>query len=190
VGEALPDFLTHYYKDRPFRTLSDLPSVEVAPVLERIAAAGDIEFRLTREEYLPRRRDIEAVMRTQFAGLGGKPTRANPHYAILGTFSLYEDDPYYRSETLPLASLPTEAVSFTFTDSFFAFSDANLRGVRIPERPYHGRVYRLEDLPALVGTFGLPGERWRTEPGRRFDVYIEAQIWDDAPILGYLNAGS
>jgi hypothetical protein len=121
-------------------------------------------------------------MRTQFAGLGGKPTRANPHYAILGTFSLYEDDQEYKSVRLPLASLPPDSVSFTFTDSFFTFSNANLRGIPIPERPYHGRVYRLEDVPGLVAEYGLPGERWRTEPDRRFDVYIEAQIWDDAPL--------
>jgi len=34
----------------------------------------------------------------------------------------------------------------------------------------------------LVEEFGLPGERWRDEPERVFDVYVEAQIWDDAPL--------
>jgi hypothetical protein len=76
-------------------------------------------------------------------------------------------------------------LSFTFTDSFFAFSRRNLRGIAIPPRAYHGRIYLLGDLFALVEALGLPGERWRHEPERLFDVYIEAQIWDDAALEAF-----
>ncbi len=87
--------------------------------------------------------------------------------------------------TAPLREVATEVLSFTFTDSYFNFSERNLRGSAIPPRPYHGRVYQVDDLPALVDEFGLPGERWRHEPDRVFDVYIEAQIWDDASLAAF-----
>jgi hypothetical protein len=184
VNDALPDVLTHYYRDRPFHSLSDLEDEAIAGVLEEIAGRRELEFRLTREEYLPRRRQIESEMRAQFVELGGRPVRESPHYAILGTFSLYEDDPGWRSVSAPLNAVASD-VTFTFTDSFFVFSERNLRGVAIPPRPYYGRVYRLDDLDELVRAFGLPGERWRHEADRRFDVYVEAQIWDDAPLAAF-----
>ena len=185
AGVSLPDRLTHYYRDFPFHTLSDLDEASVAKVLEDVAQGRELEFRLTREEYLPRRREIEAEMRTQFVALGGQPRRRSPHYAVLGEFSLYERDPSWQSVSAALADIPPDVVSFTFTDSYFNFSEKNLRGIPIPPRPYHRHVYRLEDLPVLVETFGLPSDRWRTEPDRIFDVYIEAQLWDDAAIPAF-----
>lgn len=184
-GDVRPDFLTHYYRDVPFHTLSDLQDEQVTQTLQEISRQRELDFRLTRDEYLPRRRVIEAEMRAQFMQRGGKPARQAPHYAILGTFSLYESDPHWRSVAVPLNEVPSDVLSFTFTDSFFAFSDRNLRGVAIPPRPYHRCVYRLEDLPGLNEEFGLPGERWRTEPDRVFDVYVEAQIWDDAAVEAF-----
>jgi hypothetical protein len=184
-ADILPDRLTHYYRDVPFHTLSDLDDAAVARTLEQAAQSRDLEFRLTRDEYLPRRREIEAEMRRQLIALGGAPARSSPHYAILGTFSLYEDDAAWRSVSASLDEIDPSALTFTFTDSYFNFSDTNLRGVPIPRRPYHKHVYRLEDLPALVEQFGLPGDRWRTEPESIFDVYIEAQIWDDAALAAF-----
>jgi hypothetical protein len=166
----------------PFHTLSDLDAAAAASVVRTIGQQRNLDFRLTRDEYLPRRRAIEAEMRTQFLQQNGKPVRKSPHYAVLGTFSLYENDPDWKSLAVSLDQVASDVVSFTLTDSFFTFSTRNLRGVVIPQRPYHRRVYRLEDLPGLVEEYGLPGERWRTEADRVFDVYIEAQIWDDAAV--------
>ena len=188
LAEDLPDFLTHYYIDKPFRSLSHLPFVAVSKVLADISSTRRLDFRLTREEYIPRRNQIERQMRALFIEKGGQPILQAPHYAVLGTFSLYEEDVAYRTVTIPITTLATHTVSFTFTDSYFAFSDANLRGVRIPPRPYHRQVFRLDELPGLVAEYGLPGERWRTEDQRRFDVYIEAQIWDVEPLRPYLDA--
>jgi len=185
IGFALrhfPDRLTHYYRDVPFHTLSDLDEKSAARVIEQVGKTRELEFRLTRDDYLPRRREIEAEMRLQFVRQCGRRVRESPHYAVLGTFSLYDGDPDWKSVSAPVADIASDVLSFTFTDSFFAFSNTNLRGVAIPLRPFHRRIYRLEDLPALVEEFGLPGERWRDEPERVFDVYVEAQIWDDAPL--------
>jgi hypothetical protein len=52
-------------------------------------------------------------------------------------------------------------------------------------KPYRGQVYRLEELPALVHQFGIP-QLWNPEGKLGPDRYIEAQIWDDAPLQAYL----
>jgi hypothetical protein len=182
---ALPSILTHYYRDEPLRTLSDLDEAGAIAVLSAISARRDPDFRLTREEYLPRRRAIESIMRRAFIDKGGRPQRANPHYFILGTFSLWEDDAAMHALQMPLDAFSPDVVSFTYTDSYFAYSETNLRGITIPARPYHKQVFRLEELPALVSQYGLPGNRWRDEPDRIFDVYIEAQVWHDEPLRAY-----
>jgi hypothetical protein len=125
-------------------------------------------------------------MREAFIDKGGQPKRQNPHYFVLGTFSLYEEAAGWQSLSVPLAAFDPSAVSFTYTDSFFAYSERNLRGVPIPPRPYHRQVFTLTELGDLVTQYGLPGERWRDEPEHRFDVYIEAQVWDDAPLISHL----
>jgi hypothetical protein len=187
VEQDLPSTLTHYYRDEPLHTLSDLNDAGAIAVIKTIANDRELEYRLTREEYLPRRLEIEALMRAAFIAKGGRPKREHPHYFILGAFSLYEQDAAMHALRIPLDALPSDAISFTYTDSFFAFSDRNLRGVSIPPRPYHRQVFRVEELPALVELHGLPGERWRSDPGRIFDVYIEAQVWDDEPLRSYLK---
>jgi hypothetical protein len=185
--DGLPEFLTHYYRDQPFRSLSHITPEACDIVLANIAQNRSLDFRLTRADYLPRRRHIEQLMRDQFIAKAGRPKLPAPHYAILGTFSPYEDDPEQRSITIPVNAFRSNTLSFTFTDSFFAFSETNLRGIRIPSRPYHRQVFHLEELPALVDEHGLPGDRWRTDESRRFDVYIEAQIWDETPLKPYLH---
>jgi hypothetical protein len=113
-------------------------------------------------------------MRRQFETKGGQPERELPHYFVLGGFSLWESDGSSRAQ-IPLRSVESFAVSFTLTDSFFNYRRHNLRGVEIPRRPYHGQLFTLEELPAQLALHGPPGER-------RFDVYVEAQIWSDRPV--------
>jgi hypothetical protein len=183
---TLPNHLTHYYRETPLQTLCDLSDAEAAQVLNELGERRELDYRLTRPEYLPRRREIEATMRQAFIAKGGRPYRRNPHYFVVGHFSLYEDDAGWRALRVPIACFDPGTISFTNTDSFFAYSQRNLRGVPIPPRPYHGQVFRLDELEDLVSQHGLPGERWRDDPECRFDVYIEAQVWDDRPLRAYL----
>ena len=92
------DFLTHYYVDEPFRTISDLTPSQTEQVLAEIAKRRKLEFRLSKSDYLPRRRRIEQAMRRGFIAKNGKPKREHPHYMILGTFAPWEEArPEYRS---------------------------------------------------------------------------------------------
>lgn len=74
-----PDFLTHYYVDEPFRTISDLTLSQTEQVLAEIAKRRKLEFRLSKSDYLPRRRRIEQAMRRGFIAKNGKPMREHPH---------------------------------------------------------------------------------------------------------------
>lgn len=175
--EELPDFLTHYYRETPFRSLTHLTDEEAAVVVDGLDCSSAADFRLTQPQYLRLRREVESKMRRLFVDKGGRPELEAPHYAVLGTAGVYEDDPRSRKLRLPLDAFEPALLSFTFTDSFFAFHDRNLRGVSIPKRPYHRQVFGIDELPALIDQYGWPGDRWKHEPDRRFDVYIEAQIW-------------
>lgn len=186
----LRDVLTHYYRpfSRPFLSLSALPDPEVSRVLAELARFEPLPHRLAHPSYLAERRRIEAGMRRRFEAKGGRPERSHPHYLVLGEFSLWESDGSLKIR-IPLSSVPPALVSFTMTDSFFNFRDTNLRGVPIPSREYHGEVFTLEELPVLIRRHGYPGEAWRKDPERIFDVYVEAQLWGDAPVEPFLAAG-
>jgi hypothetical protein len=157
-------------------------------VLAELARHEPLPFRLAHPEYLPERLRIESLMRSQFGAKGGRAELEHPHYFVLGTFALWEADGSRKVE-LPLASVPPHWLSFTMTDSFFNYRAENLRGVPIPKRPYHGQVFILSELPDQVELYGFPGDAWRSDPSRIFDVYIEAQIWSDVPVRHLSSAG-
>lgn len=187
---ALPGILTHYYRpfSRPLLSLSALPEHELPAVLEQLARHEPLPYRLTHPSYLSERRRLERLMRQQFEAKGGRPERQLPHYFVLGEFSLWEADGSSRVQ-IPLAAVPARAVSFTLTDSFFNYRRHNLRGIEIPPRPYHAQLFTLEELPAELARHGAPGDAWRSDPARRFEVYVEAQLWSDEPV-GHLLASA
>jgi hypothetical protein len=125
-------------------------------------------------------------MRAQFIEKGGCPQLDQPHYFVLGEFRLWEKDD---SEKLRMAlhTIPSAWVSFTLTDSFFNYRTTNLRGVPIPTRPYHGRLFLREELHDQLVAHDLPAEDWDSNPDRRFEVYVEAQLWSDEPVQSHLG---
>jgi hypothetical protein len=96
--------------------------------------------------------------------------------------------------TMALGDLPSATTSFTYPDSFTAMSTLAEFGVTYEPRPYHGRVYRLDELADVVDRYGLPVdttptiyEGYETRP---FEKYIEVQLWSDGPIAGLLRGGT
>lgn len=59
-------------------------------------------------------------------------------------------------------------------------------GLPHEEKPYHGKVFQLEDLPSLVETYGLPSDDYRKQynnyVNEEFEKFIEIQVWDDSPL--------
>lgn len=183
----IPDFLTHYFRERPFQTLTELPPEEMDQVLRRLADSRNLPRRLQSEFYFEQRRQIERIMFDQFVAKGGEPQRCHPHYAILGESEIWaEIEP--RSLRIPLAAVPSRWISFTYTDSWSTYVDVDLRGNSIPRKPQYGTIYRLEELVTVFETFGWPGDRWKTERDWEHDIYVEAQIWSDEPLRPYLES--
>ena len=181
----LPAFLTHYYRQRPFRSLTELSEEECDRVLAEMRSRGKLPRRLESEFYFRERRRYEALMREAFARKGGRPQRRTPHYAILGESEIWARI-YPDRVQIPLAELPHDCVSFTYTDSWSAFVDRDLDGNLIPRKPQYGTVYLRVELEGLFDRFGWPGDRWQTEVEWEHDLYVEAQIWRDEPLLAFL----
>jgi hypothetical protein len=179
----VPQVLSHYYEKSsgPFHNLSDLPPDQAEQVLAAIRAGG-IGFASQRsDDYLTVRNGLEARVRRLFIEKGGQPKRLHPHSMILGT-STWLKSWYQDGEELciPLAQFSPKNVSFTYGDLFPA--------MRYPDgKPYRGQVYLMSELEQLIQQFGLPQDR---NPDGHLgpDRYIEAQIWDDAPLSRYYTS--
>jgi len=129
-----------------------------------------------------------------FLSLSTRPQRSAPHYFVLG------ESPWYRglaagmqAVTMALGDLPFEMTSFTYPDSFTAMATLAEFGVTYEPRPYHGRVYRLDELADVVDRYGLPVDTtptvYKAYETRPFEKYIEVQLWSDDPVAGLLSAG-
>jgi len=189
AGSAeFPDFLTHYYRKHPFRSITELSPTERESVLADLATLRKLPRRLTSPFYFSERVRFEETMYDQFMAKGGAPERRRPHYLVLGESVLWaEIEP--QSLRVPLAEIPSQWISFTYTDSWCAYVDQDLRGNPLPRKPQYGTVYRLDELPELFARYGWPGERWQSEPEWEHDVYVEAQVWSDEPLRRHLTTG-
>jgi hypothetical protein len=176
----VPDFLSHYYEASvgPFVNLSDLPLAEAEQHMARIRQEGQIFASKRSDDYLAIRRDLEERVRNLFIQKGGKPVRQRPHYMVVGScpwlLEWYIDG---RELRIPLADFSPDTVSITYGDTFPAmrYDDG---------KPYRKQVYTLDELPGLIEQFGLPQE-WNRDGKHGPDRYIEAQIWDDAPLRNF-----
>src|SRR5207247_8556010 len=110
--------------------------------------------------YMTLRRLTEARLRELFVAAGGTPERASPHYFVLGYSPWYEGlAERMESVRLPLSVLPADKTSITYPDSFAAMELGAQFGLHQRSRPYHGRVFPLAELPALIEQFGVPYPR-------------------------------
>lgn len=181
----LPDTLYHYYERTrgPFRNLSDLPEAEAKAVLDRLRRQRDGFASQRSADYLHIRRTLEDRVRARFIALGGQPKRERPHYMTLGACVWVQS--WYTfgcALAIPLTAFAPEQVSFTYGDLFPAMRYGD-------GKPYRQQVYTLADLPALIDRYGLP-QNWNSDGKNGPDRYIEAQIWDDAPLAAYRESVS
>lgn len=183
---VIPQFLTHYYRDRPFRTLTELSPKERARVIRTLKFPQRAAHRLHSAFYFEQRLRYEVLMREQFVAKGGKPQRRRPLYAVLGESEIWQDISIH-SLRIPLSAIPSSQLSFTYTDSWGAFVDRDLEGNPIPRKPQYGTLFRLEELGAVFRKYGWPGDRWKTDPQWEHDIYVEAQIWSDDPLKAFVS---
>jgi hypothetical protein len=184
-GGAVGPLKVHHYYERelgPFRNLSDLTVEEAEAVMDGLRQRGDVFASRRSSDYLTVRRELEDRARDLFARKGGRPVRSRPHYMTLGECTWLLD--WYRQGrelTVGLDQFDPSVISFTYGDLFPAMRLAG-------QRPYWGQVFTVEEIGTLIDQYGLPQE-WNADGARGPERYIEAQIWDDAPLAGYLTSG-
>jgi hypothetical protein len=59
-------------------------------------------------------------------------------------------------------------------------------------RPYHGKVFLLQELDEVVTRYGLPTDdtSYVGYQHRPFEKYIEVQVWSDQPVGAFLSPRS
>jgi len=178
----LPDTLLHFYKNPrgPFLSITRLEPEEAMRLGETMDAGNTWAHERFapehREHYLAERRRNERAMYEEFLARGGKPRLRHPLYFMFEVPGLAARHADARCVRRPLSHVPPEILSCTYIDSGAAYGIP-----RDPEGPppflptgylaLLGRLYRIEEFRDLVDRVGMP---------RGF--YMEAQVWDVAPL--------
>jgi hypothetical protein len=87
------------------------------------------------------------------------------------------DNGQFEIVQLPITDLPTAQISFTYPDSMISYWLQNQAGQDFHHPEYHGQIFNYSEICQIIDRFGVPGEKWRTEPVYKHDLFIEAQVW-------------
>jgi hypothetical protein len=175
--------LTHYHHPNKlaFQSLSSLSNSEALIVIASLQDfSGDVYRRFRDpEKYLMNRRTTEAWLRKEFIKKGGQPLTTYPQYFVVGRSTWIEEGYNGQIEMvqLPITDLPTAQISFTYPDSMISYWLQSQTGQEFHHPEYHGQVFNYSEICQIIDQFGVPGERWRTEPVHKHDLFIEAQVW-------------
>jgi hypothetical protein len=182
-ANIFPTIVTHnYHPDGQFLgNVCDRPLAEAEKILSHRRQAGG---RSLKANYLKRRLQTEAWLIEERKHLLGSTPRARPIYFFLGDFADGMDPERPHALVMPIDAFPRDVLTFTFPDSMtslpFGMSDKHSH----ERRPYHGKVFTLDQIVGIVEEFGLPD---RSCP---IDRFIEVQVWDERPILDFMKRSS
>lgn len=177
--------LVHYHHQatEPFQTLSALPDRDALELMTQLGKrTGEVYRRFKHpEKYLRHRRATETWLRQEFIRKGGQPILSHPKYFSVGPASWMKEGYNEQSKTvqLLLSSVPATQVSFTYPDSMVSYWLRTQTDQRFYQSAYHGQVFTVGEIFDIIEHFGLPSEVWRTDPTRKHDIFIEAQLWSD-----------
>jgi hypothetical protein len=185
------DYLTHYYAagTEPFRSLSALPDAEALRLMASLYVEGAVIWQRFRDPaaYLRNRRATEEWVRSEFLAKGGRPCQTYPIYMVLGSsgwISRYGDENTAMMR-IPISAFAESDVSFTYPDSMIS----RWFGADKPKEYYmaecHGKVFLRSEILAVVERTGMPEENWDTNLPADLAPYIEAQVWNSAPLKAF-----
>lgn len=186
------DYLTHYFlkETSPFLSLTRLTYNDALILSNNLKTLPGRAFRRfnNAERYIKERIITEEWLRNEFINLGGKPKAKNPYYFVLGE-SVYLEEAYegnFSTIKISLDEIDELELSFTYPDSmatrFILYETDEV--YFNPE--YHGKVFNKKGIYDIINKYGLPEEQWRYDPKRRFDYFIEVQVWNEQYIKEYL----
>jgi hypothetical protein len=179
--------LTHYFhkNEIPFKNLSALTEIEALKIISNLCHRPGLVYRRfdNPELYLKQRQLTENWVRQEFIKKGGQPALDYPHYFVMGHSKWIEEG--YNGEShniqFPISNFHPNVISFTYPDSMISYW-LNSQTDRVYYQPeYHGRVFTLNEILQIIERFGIPDEEWRTDETRKFDLFIEAQVWASIP---------
>jgi hypothetical protein len=179
--------LTHYYHkhDRPFQTLSALSDAAALTLMSSLQKrTGAVYRRFSNPmEYLSNRRLTENWLRDEFIKKGGQPSVKYPQYFVIDRSAWIEEGYHGQSKAvqIPISEIDPNRVSFTYPDSMVScwLKSQTQQAFYHPE--YHGKVFRLSEIDRAIEQFGIPNREWETDAIRKYDLFIEAQVWDILP---------
>jgi hypothetical protein len=186
------DYLTYYYRrgTEPFRSLSALPDVEAVKIMEELCDDTPFGARFKDPlQYLRDRRATEQWVREEFVAKGGQPREAYPIPMVLGESRwMVKNSPCpdaHGEIRIPLSRFTERDVSFTYPDSMISLWFGREKPVDYYLPEYHGKVFTVSEILAIVESKGLPEEEWETNLPSDLAPYIEAQVWNHEPLMEY-----
>lgn len=192
------DHLIHLYQrgTEPFRSLSALPDEEAVRIMRSLYREGSVYWERFENppQYLQMRRQIERWLREEFLAKGGCPKELYPIYMALGRSKWMQTalDATTLATTaeieVPLALLDACDISFTYPDSMVSVILASQKDPASYLPDFHGCVFTLSEIEAIIEEHGLPGETWGANLPSHMANYIEAQVWNREPLLEYIRA--
>jgi len=189
--------LTHYYHkdDCPFQNLSCLSEEEALRVISDMDNRTGLAYRRFKEPvgYLKQRRETESWLRHEFVQKGGQPASTYPHYFVVEQAIWIEEGYDGQSNKLqfPISAFSRKHVSFTYPDSMVSYWLRSQTDKVYCHPEYHGQVFTFDEIIKILDEFGIPSEEWRTEVNRKYDLFIEAQVWNsELAVLTPLGAKS
>ena len=186
------DYLTYYYArgTEPFRCLSALPDEEAIRIMEALADDTPYGDRFKDPAaYMRNRLLTEQWVCEQFIAKGGRPRGRYPVPMVLGSsrwmVAHAPDRAVHGEIRIPLAVFSEGDVSFTYPDSMISlwFGRDKPPATYMPE--YHGIVFTMSEILAIVEAKGLPEDEWDTHLPDDLAPYIEAQVWNQEPLEAY-----
>jgi hypothetical protein len=176
--------LTHYY-DRanlPFQTLSALDDRSALDIIYSLKERDGAVYRRFKhpEAYLKSRRATELWLRNEFISKGGKPVSIYPKYFVVDCSIWIEDGytGYSNKIEIPITDFEPNQVSFTYPDSMVSYWLQSQRERDYYRSAYHGQVFTLAEIQKIIDRFGIPEREWQIDPHRKYDLFIEAQVWN------------
>jgi hypothetical protein len=189
------DFLTHIYQRgaEPFQSLSALCDAEALQIMAGLYIEGSAYWGRFEQpqEYLQMRRRTESWLRQAFIAKGGKPRLSYPIYFMVGKPPWLERaaDPATVASTVqiqvPVSIFEEGDISFTYPDSMVTMLMENLKDPEMYQPDYHGKLFTLTEIRAIVAVKRLPDEGWETRVPDHLAHYIEAQVWNREPLLEF-----
>lgn len=167
--KPIPDFITHYSRGIPFRSMSGISPSELDAAVSSLNEENIWgKARFSDPEYLQRRKVVESSLRDQFFRLGGQPELNHPIYLFLGRNPRFEEHSGNRGYMISLKDLPPGSVSFTYGDSLLGFDEVYRR--QSGEKYQHELVRRLFTLDSVSEIFSSAS--FPKDP-----LHVEVQLW-------------